>query len=176
MQWTKIPTDLLEVRTPDKELIAIVKYQLVWAILERQPDKETCLRYMTSKQYQSACNYLSSIRQQVESDIKSVVKHRNNQKMFYVKNQGLTGNTDGHTDGHTDVHNDGHTDRPDKIRLDNIILNDSLLGGGNDNRTEQKKTPPPLKEELKEESPSLGGVEVIPKKEKKFTLKRLSLS
>lgn len=115
MEWTKIPTDLLQSCISDKEILAITKYQLLWAMLERQPEDSICLRYMTAKQLQQARDYLSSIERRVNADIKSVDSHRKRQKMFYQKNQTLVEKTDGHTDGQYD----GHTDGTDKIRLDN---------------------------------------------------------
>ena len=89
MEWTKIPTDLLQTRLSDKEIIAITKYQLLWAILERRPSKDTCLRYMTSKQLQQALNYETAIERRVNADIKSVESNRKRQKLFYEKNQEL---------------------------------------------------------------------------------------
>ena len=87
MEWTKIPTDLLQSRISDKEIIAITKYQLLWAMLERQPSEDICLRYMTTKQLQQALNYTSAIERRVNADIKSVESHSNRQKLFYEKNQ-----------------------------------------------------------------------------------------
>ena len=117
MEWTKIPTDLLQSRVSDKEIIAITKYQLLWAMLERQPSEDICLRYMTTKQLQQALNYTSAIERRVNADIKSVESHRNRQKLFYEKNQQHNKNTDGQYDGQYDE----QSDRADKIRLDNII-------------------------------------------------------
>ena len=119
MDWTKIPTDLITSRVPDKEIIAIVKYQLLWSSLEREPTKEVCLRYMTPKQLQHALNYSAAIERRVNADIKSVESHRNRQKLFYQKNQALIKNTDGQADA--------HTDRADKIKLDKIYN----IGGNN---------------------------------------------
>lgn len=127
MDWTKIPTDLITSRVPDKEIIAIVKYQLLWSSLEREPTKEVCLRYMTPKQLQHALNYSAAIERRVNADIKSVESHRNRQKLFYQKNQALIKNTDGQADAHTDGQDDAHTDRADKIRLDKIYN----IGGNN---------------------------------------------
>lgn len=114
MNWTKIPTDLITSRTPDKELIAIIKYQLLWATLERQPDNEVALRYMTQKQLSIAMQYLPSIKQQLCNDIKYVEKHRNCQKNYYEKKQTLNNKTDNQSDSQCD----SQTERADKIRLD----------------------------------------------------------
>lgn len=120
MNWTKIPTNLLISRTPDNELVAIVKYQLLWADLEYQPTDEIALRYMTNKQLASVKHYLNDIETQVVSDIKSTVNHRGNQKMFYQKKQSLKQNTDSQYDSQCDNKSDNHTDGADKIRLDKI--------------------------------------------------------
>ena len=118
MEWTRIPTDLLQSRKSDKEIIAITKYQLLWAMLERQPDDETALRYMTTKQLQQARDYMVSIRQQVCVDIKTVTNKRKRDKIFYAKKQSLTENSDALTDALTDR----LSASTDKIRLDKSIL------------------------------------------------------
>lgn len=116
MNWTKIPTNLLISRIPDNELIAIVKYQLLWADLEYQPTDEIALRYMTNKQVSLAKHYLNDLEAQVVADINSTVKHRGGQKTYYKKKQSLTQNTDGQYDGQCDNQYDGQADRADKIR------------------------------------------------------------
>lgn len=122
MEWTRIPTDLLQSRKSDKEIIAITKYQLLWAMLERQPDDETALRYMTVKQLQQAHDYIVSIRQQVCADIKTVINKRKRDKLFYAKKQSLTENSDALTGALTDTLTDTLSASTDKIRLDKIIL------------------------------------------------------
>ena len=122
MNWTKIPTNLLINRIPNNELIAIVKYQLLWAELEYQPTDETALRYMTNTQLTLVKRWLNTIEAQVVSDIKSAIKHRGGQKLYYKKNQELSENNDNHTDSQADGQADGHTDRADKIRLDKIRI------------------------------------------------------
>lgn len=120
MDWTKIPTDLLINRTPDKDIIAIVKYQLLWATLEREPTDDVALRYMSAAQLRQARGYTLAIQRQVVADIASINSHRKRQKIYYAKNQRLTSQTDGHTDGHADGHTDSQTDSLDKIREDKI--------------------------------------------------------
>lgn len=114
MEWTKIPTDLIASGASDLDILAIVKYQLVWALLERKPDNKNLSRYLTPKQIQRANAVITAIERQVISDITTVNKKRNRQKIYYEKNQLLKEKTD----GHTDVHTDSHTDPADKIRLD----------------------------------------------------------
>lgn len=101
MEWTKIPTDLLQSATDDKDILAIIKYQLLWAMLEREPEEKICLRYMTSKQLQRALDYTSAIQRRVNADISSVVCNRNRQKMFYLKNQTLKEKPNGYNNGYT---------------------------------------------------------------------------
>lgn len=118
MNWTKIPTNLLISRTPDNELVAIVKYQLLWADLEYQPTDDVALRYMSTKQLASVKQYLNDIEAQVVSDIKSTVKHRGGQKTYYKKKQTLKQNNDSQYDNQYDNQCDNRTDGADKIRLD----------------------------------------------------------
>jgi len=112
MEWTKLPIDLIQSGASDKEILSIVKYQMIWAMLERQPTEAMCMRYMTTRQYQQALDYASAIQRRVNADIKSVENHRHRQKIYYQKNQELDKKPDGHTDCHTDV--------LDKIREDKI--------------------------------------------------------
>jgi hypothetical protein len=118
MEWTKIPTDLLQSRKSDKEILAITKYQLLWAMLERQPEDKIALRYMSPNQLKQALDYIEAIQQRINADIKSVSSHRNRQKIYYEKNQTLNKESDGHTDAQTDNHTDAQTDIADKIRID----------------------------------------------------------
>ena len=128
MNWTKIPTNLLVDRIPDKELVAIVKYQLLWAELEYQPSDETVLRYLTSNQLKLIKHWLNTIETQVVSDLKSVNKHRTHQKTNYQKKQQVKEKTDSQTDSQTDSSLTGN--RLDKIRKENninkFILKESL--------------------------------------------------
>lgn len=120
MNWTKIPTDLIKQRIPDNEILAIVKYQLLWADLEYQPDDETALRYITNKQLMIVKRWLATIETQVTSDIKSVNKNRNNRKISYRKNKELEKNVRGSVS--SSVHGSvmGSVEEVDKIRLDKI--------------------------------------------------------
>lgn len=95
-------------------------------MLERQPDDQTALRYMTSKQLQQACDYLSAIQQQVCADIKSITSKRNRDKIFYTKKQTLRNNSDRRTDAPTDILTDGLSAPTDKIREDKIREDKSI--------------------------------------------------
>lgn len=90
MDWTKIPTTLITKRFSDYEISSIVKFQLVWAINEEQPDKKTCLRYMTPKQYETAMTYLDSISATVGGDVSYVINKRNAEKKRYRKNKDIS--------------------------------------------------------------------------------------
>lgn len=89
MEWTKIPTTLITKRFTDYELACIVKFQLVWAMNEEEPDKKTALRYMTAKQYDVAMTYRDSVLSTVVNEVSSVVKKRNAEKIRYNKNKDL---------------------------------------------------------------------------------------
>lgn len=122
MDWTKIPVDLLQTRKTDKEIIAIVKYQMLWAMLERKPDDDVALRYMTPKQLQQARYYASSIEQQVRIDISNTKQKRNRDKIYYMKKQQVKKNSVVLTDTLTDTLTGGLTASTDKIREDKIYI------------------------------------------------------
>jgi len=126
MNWTKIPTNLLIDRTPDNEMIAIVKYQLLWAELEYQPTDETALRYMTSKQLALVKHWLNTIKTQVAADIKSANTNRIKRKLNYTKNKELKEIvTDTLPNTVTDTVTDSVSHK-DKIRLDKIRLDKDI--------------------------------------------------
>ena len=113
MNWTKIPTNLLISRMPDYDLLAIIKYQLLWADLESQPTDEIALRYMTSKQLASARSYLDDIEAQVRCDISATLRHRKEVKTNYHKKQKVIKKSDAQTDAQTDC---GDEMRGDEMR------------------------------------------------------------
>ena len=92
MQWTKIPTNLLINRLSDQEIVSIVKYQLLWADLEYQPDDKTALRYLTNKQLIIVKQWLNAIETQVVCDIHSSEANRKRVKLNYLKNKEKTEN------------------------------------------------------------------------------------
>ena len=92
MDWTKIPTTIISKRYSDYEILSIVKFQLVWAMNEEQPDKTTALRYMTAKQYETAMTYLDSISATVSDEVSLVTRKRSAEKIRYSKNKGLSKN------------------------------------------------------------------------------------
>ena len=90
MEWTKIPTNMLIQRFSDKEILAITKYQLLWAELEEQPDEKTALRYMSRQQLAIALAFVCDIRGNVMRDVSQVQKKRTNEKMKYNKIKQLS--------------------------------------------------------------------------------------
>jgi hypothetical protein len=89
MDWTKIPTTIISKRYSDYEILSIVKFQLIWAMNEEQPNKTTALRYMTSKQYETAMTYLDSIAAMVCDEVSLVTRKRSAEKIRYSKNKDL---------------------------------------------------------------------------------------
>lgn len=85
MEHINLSTNLLVQKLTDNEYIAIVKYQSLWAMLERQPEDKTALRYMTHKQLELAKLWQDSIRVSVSSEIDSINKRRTRQKKSYEK-------------------------------------------------------------------------------------------
>lgn len=120
MYWTKIPTDLITCRTPDIEILSIVKYQLLWAEHEQQPTDEIALRYLTPKQLSYAKKWLSSIESQVVSDIKSVESNRKHRRINYNKNKNLSENVSCTVNNTVSGTVSGSVDKveEDKIRID----------------------------------------------------------
>lgn len=113
MDWTKIPTSLITKRYSDYELVSIIKFQLLWAELEEQPDKKTALRYMTARQYDTAMTYLDSIATGVGDAVSSVKRKREVEKIRYNKNKNLSKILPADSE-----QNDSRL--PDQIRLDKI--------------------------------------------------------
>lgn len=118
MEWTKIPTTLITKRYSDHELVSIIKFQLLWAELEEQPDKKTSLRYMTSRQYETAMTYLDSIASGVCDAVSSVKRKREVEKIRYNKNKNLTKILPADSKQTT-------SRLPKQIRLDNININNN---------------------------------------------------
>lgn len=124
MEWTKLHTGLIVNRVPDKEILAIAKYQLLWAELEHEPDEATALRYMTANQLALARQYHADIMADVCADIHSATRKRNTRRKNYIKNKenlqnvAATGVDTGVATGVDTV--------PEQIRLDkNIYLDKS---------------------------------------------------
>lgn len=89
MEWTRIQTSLLLQRTPERDLTAIVKYQLLWADREEQPTDEMALRHMTKNQLERAKTYFDSISAMVKPDIRTLNLKRCREKKNYNKNKEL---------------------------------------------------------------------------------------
>lgn len=142
MEWTKIPTSLIISRTPDKDLLAITKYQLLWAELEHQPEDSVALRYMTSKQLATARQYIGAITASVNSDIDSVVSQRGRRRKNYLKNKENFKNV---TVTRTVTRTGTRTGtvrkqiRLDKIRVYNINNTSAPLAARESNKSKSKK-------------------------------------
>ena len=153
MDWTKIPTSLITKRYSDYELISIIKFQLLWAELEEQPDRKTALRYMTEKQYETAMTYLDSIATGVGDAVSSVKRKREVEKIRYNKNKNLSKNLQAEQK-QTDSRLPNQI-RLDKIREDNIGDNSVIgehkntLSSSQDNSDERKEVARKLGELIK---------------------------
>lgn len=134
MEWTKLPTTLITKRYSDYELTAILKFQLVWAINEEQPDEKTCLRYMTKRQFQTAMTYIDSIAARVGDDVSSVLRKREVEKIRYNKNKHLDNFLP--ADCRQSADSLPNKIREDKIRGDNNIPPISPKGVGNQNENQ----------------------------------------
>ena len=99
MEWTRIPTSLLVDRVPGRDIVAIVKYQLLWAIQEKEPTESLALKYMSKKELEIVSAYRDSIAQMVDGDINAMNRKRRRQRAAYAKNKRIANiSTDGPTE------------------------------------------------------------------------------
>lgn len=89
MEYAKIPTDLLTDGLRDTEYAAFMKYSLLWALKEYEPDDNACLRVMSQKQYYFVKTYYDSIKQTMEKSIIFMNNKRSTDKIRYRKNKVL---------------------------------------------------------------------------------------
>jgi hypothetical protein len=106
MQWSKISVDLLLDRIPDADLVAIVKYQLLWAHLEHKPTDAELRRWLSKDKLARVQEYIDSISNAVRADIDSVILRRGRQKSGYLKSKELR---EIPSIGHSAVHIAGST-------------------------------------------------------------------
>lgn len=85
MEYARIPTALLTDRIPERDIIAIVKFQLLWAHREQEPNYEIARRWLTDNQIKRAQGYIESISTMILPDIASLTKKRNRDKKLYYK-------------------------------------------------------------------------------------------
>lgn len=143
MEWTKIHTSLIVNRVPDKDILAITKYQLLWAELEHEPTEATALRYMTANQLALARQYHAVIMADVCADITSANKKRDNRRKNYIKNKDFYQNV-AVTVADTVAPTVADTVAP-QIRLDkNISIDKSILTA--DKAAEPKKSAKPKRQ------------------------------
>ena len=89
-------------------------------MLERKPDDDIALRYMTTKQLQQANEFITAIECCINADIKSVESSRKRQKLFYDKKQSLGELSNGKTNVNTNGMTNNNTNGAEKIREDKI--------------------------------------------------------
>ena len=105
MEQFSISTDLLIQKLTDNEYIAIIKYQSLWAMLERQPDDKTALRYMTHKQLELAKLWQDSIEKSITSEINSINKKRTREKKYYEKQKVIKNSNVANTNNTNNTNN-----------------------------------------------------------------------
>ena len=94
MDWLKLRTNLLLQRLRDDELIAIVKYELLWALFEERPDDKTASRYMTPTQLRKALAYSTRIQCDMDAQLQRLKNKRSADKSLYRKNKDLQDDSD----------------------------------------------------------------------------------
>ena len=85
MEWTKIPTNLINGKYSDKEILSIVKYQLLFALYEEEPNEKILNKFLTKNQKNIAKNFVADMTANVKKEIESVQKKRKNEKLKYDK-------------------------------------------------------------------------------------------
>ena len=85
MDWTRVPTNLLNGKYSDIEILSIVKYQLLYALYEEEPNDKILTRFLTKKQKNIAKNFVSDMTENVKNEISRLQKKRNNAKLKYNK-------------------------------------------------------------------------------------------
>ena len=114
MDWTRLPTNLLNGKYSDIEILSIVKYQLLYALYEEEPNDKILTRFLTKKQKNIAKNFVSDMTENVKNEISQLQKKRNNAKLKYNKINNIGSFSD---DRKADRKYDSMTEQ---IRLDKI--------------------------------------------------------
>ncbi len=94
MEWAKIPTDLLIDGLKDWELSGLIKYTLLWAQKEYEPNKETCLRVMSKRQYDFVQTFHDSIEANIKNSLRIMNNKRTADKVRYKKNKDFHKDSD----------------------------------------------------------------------------------
>lgn len=120
MEWSKLPTNLITRDLSDAEILAIIKYQLVFSLTENEPSDKILSKFLTKKQKTLAKNFIAEIKTRVENDIKTTQNKRNRNKSYYNNNKGLEDLPEKNSD---DLKDDCQLPqiREDKTREDKII-------------------------------------------------------
>lgn len=85
MEWTKIPTNLINGEFNDKEILAIVKYQLVYALYEEEPNEKILSRFLTKKQKILVKNFIGKVKTNILRDVEAIRARRNRDMRYYKK-------------------------------------------------------------------------------------------
>lgn len=117
MQWSKLPTNLITSDLSDAEILAIVKYQLVFSLTEIEPSDKILNKFLTKKQKNIAKNFIADIKTRVENDLKSTQKKRDKNKAYYNNTKGFEDLSEKNSDG-LKVDCQTTQTRLDKTRLD----------------------------------------------------------
>jgi hypothetical protein len=120
MEWSKLPTNLITRDLSDAEILAIVKYQLVFSLTEIEPSDKILSKFLTKKQKTLAKNFIAEIKSRVENDIQTTQNKRNRNKTYYNNNKGLGDLPSKNSDGLKDDCQPPQI-REDKIREDKNI-------------------------------------------------------
>lgn len=117
MEWSKLPTNLITSDLSDAEILAIVKYQLVFSLIENEPSDKILNKFLTKKQKNMAKNFIADIKTRVENDIKSTQNKRKRNKTYYNNTKGFDDLQEENSDVLKDDCQPPQT-REDKIRQD----------------------------------------------------------
>lgn len=85
MEYALIPTNLLIGDYSDAEILAIVKYQMLFSSLEIEPTNKILNKFLTKKQQNLVKNYVADIKTWVQKDIETVNKKRERNARYYQK-------------------------------------------------------------------------------------------
>lgn len=127
MEWSKLPTSLITSDYSDAEILAIVKYQLVYSMIENEPNDKILNKFLTKKQKNLVKNYVADIKTCIENDIQSTKNKRNRNRRYYKKTKA-TGATDNENSDVLQAVCKPPQIREDKNRLDIDIEQVKLYG------------------------------------------------
>lgn len=106
MEYAQVPTNLLIGDYSDAEILSIVKYQMLFSLLENEPTNKNLNKFLTKKQQNLVKIYVADIKTWVKKDIEIVNKKRERNARYYQKQKDLENEqekiktSDKTTDGH----------------------------------------------------------------------------